>query len=89
MVPYNAISVKDCALVYQVPVENSSLLPREKIERLGPSAMSNEELLALILGSGCQNCDVLNCPGIWQIFFLLNRRFLRFSVCVRSRGWAV
>lgn len=58
MVPYNAISVKDCALVYQVPVENSSLLPREKIERLGPSAMSNEELLALILGSGCQNCDV-------------------------------
>lgn len=34
------------------------LLPREKIEKMGASAMSNEELLALILGSGCQDCDV-------------------------------
>lgn len=34
------------------------LLPREKIERMGAASMSNEELLALILGSGCQDCDV-------------------------------
>ena len=34
------------------------LLPREKMEKMGASAMSNEELLALILGSGCQDCDV-------------------------------
>lgn len=36
----------------------SRLLPREKIEKVGASAMSNDELLALILGSGCQDCDV-------------------------------
>jgi len=41
---------------YAVPAEN--MLPREKIERMGVSAMSNEELLALILGSGCQSTDV-------------------------------
>lgn len=44
------------------PVQNYlpmvKLLPREKMEQYGPSNMSNEELLALILGSGCQNCDV-------------------------------
>ena len=34
------------------------LLPREKMEKLGASAMSNEELLAIILGSGCEKCDV-------------------------------
>lgn len=34
------------------------LMPREKIERFGANAMSNEELLALILGSGCHDCDV-------------------------------
>lgn len=36
----------------------TTLLPREKMEQFGPSVMSNEELLALILGSGCQDCDV-------------------------------
>ena len=34
------------------------LLPREKMEKMGATVMSNEELLALILGSGCQDCDV-------------------------------
>lgn len=36
----------------------NTLLPREKIVQMGPKALSNEELLALILGSGTQNCDV-------------------------------
>lgn len=40
------------------PVVPKKLLPREKIECYGAESMSNEELLALILGSGCQNCDV-------------------------------
>lgn len=44
------------------------LLPREKIERNGASSMSTEELLALILGSGTQNCDV----------FELSRRIAQF-----------
>ena len=33
-------------------------LPREKIEKYGASALTNEELLALILGSGNQDCNV-------------------------------
>ena len=45
-----------------VPVDDSlkleNVLPREKMEKYGASSMSNEELLALILGSGCQSCDV-------------------------------
>ena len=41
---------------YLPALEN--VLPREKMEQYGPNALSNEELLALILGSGCQNCDV-------------------------------
>ena len=40
----------------QLPRENQ--LPREKIEKMGASALSNEELLALILGSGNQDCNV-------------------------------
>lgn len=39
-------------------VSQTSLLPREKIMQMGPKALSNEELLALILGSGTQNCNV-------------------------------
>lgn len=58
MISYNASSANDCSLSYRAPVVKTPLLPREKIERLGPSAMSNEELLALILGSGCPKCDV-------------------------------
>lgn len=33
-------------------------LPREKIEKYGAAALTNEELLALILGSGNQDCSV-------------------------------
>ena len=43
-------------------------LPREKIEKYGASALSNEELLALILGSGNQDCNV----------FELSRRLSEF-----------
>lgn len=34
------------------------LKPREKIEKLGASSLTTEELLALILGSGNRDCDV-------------------------------
>lgn len=33
-------------------------LPREKIEKYGAAALTSEELLALILGSGSQDCNV-------------------------------
>ena len=44
--------------LYVSPMPEKNLLPREKIEKMGAAAMTNEELLALILGSGCQDCDV-------------------------------
>ena len=44
------------------------LMPREKLEYSGVSALSNEELLAIILGSGCHECDV----------FELSRRLAEF-----------
>ena len=44
------------------------LMPREKLEYSGVSALSNEELLAIILGSGCHECDV----------FELSRRLAQF-----------
>ncbi len=40
------------------PIQSEKMLPREKMELLGADSMSNEELLALILGSGCHDCDV-------------------------------
>ena len=43
-------------------------LPREKIEKFGAAALTNEELLALILGSGSQDCNV----------FELSRRLSEF-----------
>jgi DNA repair protein RadC len=33
--------------------------PREKLERLGPSALGDNELLALVLGSGSRDADAL------------------------------
>ena len=42
--------------LYKTPGLN--LMPREKLEFEGIGALSNEELLALILGSGCHDCDV-------------------------------
>lgn len=44
------------------------LMPREKLEYSGVGALSNEELLAIILGSGCHDCDV----------FELSRRLAQF-----------
>ena len=35
-----------------------NLMPREKMERAGVGALSNEELLAIILGSGSHECSV-------------------------------
>ena len=34
--------------------------PREKLERLGASALGDNELLALVLGSGSRDRDVLD-----------------------------
>ena len=38
--------------------QDMELLPREKIQKFGPKSLSNEELFALVLGSGTHNCGV-------------------------------
>lgn len=38
-------------------------MPRERLERLGPSALSDKELLMLIIGSGSQKRDVEELAG--------------------------
>jgi len=65
---YNANCLKEEVKSSSLVVMNAPLLPREKMERFGPGALKNEELLALILGSGCQDCDV----------FELSRRLAEF-----------
>lgn len=55
---YNVAKMNEKSAMVSAEVLESSLLPREKLEMMGVASMSNEELLALILGSGCQDCDV-------------------------------
>jgi DNA repair protein RadC len=38
--------------------------PREKLERLGPSALGDNELLALVIGSGSRTRDVLELSNL-------------------------
>jgi len=38
--------------------------PREKLERLGPSALGDNELMALVLGSGSRTLDVLELSNV-------------------------
>jgi len=46
--------------VKEMPVFNR---PREKLKEKGPKALSDKELLAILLGSGTQNKDVLTLAG--------------------------
>jgi len=34
--------------------------PREKLQRLGPAALGDNELLAIVIGSGCRQCGALD-----------------------------
>lgn len=39
-------------------MDQENLLPREKLQQRGAAALTSEELLAIILGSGTRDCDV-------------------------------
>ena len=60
MTQYSIVSTEQSPVngLYVSPTPVKNMMPREKIEKMGASVMTNEELLALILGSGCQDCDV-------------------------------
>lgn len=65
---------------------HESLLPREKIEKMGASAMSNEELLALILGSGCHDCDVFELSHHLADFLSVETQVPSLDRLKRIRG---
>lgn len=46
----------------------NNMMPREKIQRIGAKSLSNEELLAVILGSGTRDCDVFELSRRLSIF---------------------
>ena len=46
-----------------------NLMPREKMEHIGVSALSNEELLSIILGSGTRECNVFELSRRLSSFF--------------------
>lgn len=58
------------ALLRDVPAEER---PRERLARLGPGALSNRELVALLLGTGCRGrsalavADGLLAPGLSRL----------------------
>ncbi len=52
--------------LYSKPELN--LMPREKLECAGVGALNNEELLAIILGSGCHDCDVFELSRRLSLF---------------------
>lgn len=62
------------------------LLPREKMEKMGASSMSNEELLALILGSGCHDCDVFELSRHLADFLSVETRVPSLDKLKKIRG---
>jgi DNA repair protein RadC len=51
---YQAIRLRDIAIAER---------PQERLKRLGPTALSDIELLAMLLRSGTQGMDVLSIAG--------------------------
>lgn len=53
----NAPRVQDSFLIREIPTEDR---PRERLLKLGPSVLSNAELLAVLLRTGCQGRSALH-----------------------------
>ena len=63
-----------------------SLLPREKIQEKGVEALNNEELLALVLGSGCSNCDVFQLSRNLSDYLASANKFPTLKDLLKVRG---
>lgn len=64
----------------------SSLLPREKLEKWGAASMTNEELLALILGSGNHECSVFELSRRLSDFLSVQTQVPPLEELRRIRG---
>ncbi len=65
---------------------NFNLMPREKLEYAGVRTLSNEELLAIILGSGCHDCDVFELARSLAEFLSTETSMPTLSRLKRIRG---
>ncbi len=67
-------------------MDEEKLLPREKMQKRGVDALNNEELLALVLGSGCPNCDVFQLSRNLSDYLASVNRFPTIGDLMKVRG---
>ncbi|MBR2211314.1 MAG: DNA repair protein RadC [Fibrobacter sp.] len=63
-----------------------ALLPREKIQEMGVESLDNEELLALVLGSGCPDCDVFQLSRNLSDYLASVNKFPTLKDLLKVRG---
>ncbi len=63
-----------------------ALLPREKIQEKGVESLNNEELLALVLGSGCPDCDVFQLSRNLSDYLASVNKFPTLKDLLKVRG---
>ena len=63
-----------------------NLLPREKMQQKGVGALNNEELLALVLGSGCSSCDVFQLSRNLSDYLSTVNEFPTINELMKVRG---
>ncbi|MBR6379625.1 MAG: DNA repair protein RadC [Fibrobacter sp.] len=61
-------------------------LPREKMQERGVEALNNEELLALVLGSGCSSCDVFQLSRNLSDYLATISEFPTMKDLLKVRG---
>lgn len=62
------------------------LLPREKMQKEGVGTLNNEELLALVLGSGCTECDVFQLSRHLSDYLSTVNEFPTMKDLLKVRG---
>lgn len=77
-------SPKSANLLYRSA--DAPLLPREKLEKWGAASMTNEELLALILGSGNHECSVFELSRRLSDFLSIQTQVPPLEKLRRIRG---
>ena len=61
-------------------------LPREKMQDRGVESLNNEELLALVLGSGCPSCDVFQLSRNLSDYLATISEFPTMKDLLKVRG---
>ena len=67
-------------------MSEEKLLPREKVLQKGIDALNNEELLALVLGSGCSSCDVFQLSRNLSDYLSTVNEFPTMNDLLKVRG---